>query len=279
MGKNFLALNLKRIFLLSTLLYTFLFSPAPSYSADVLILGNTKLKPISDVLNGIDKTLKYSKTVKSLKDVNGNLKDLVDKEGAKAVIALGKDSVSVAQTLPDTIPIIYGLIINPIETVRGNITGVYLTTPVNEYLTFLDSNFPDIKKVGIVCTREAEKLITPAKSPEVIICNARNPYEFIEGLNSIGSEVDALLLLPERDLITSKVLEKLYLYSFKEKKPVIGISEKYVKIGSLFSLGFDTTSMGIQIGEMTNKVLLHGSTAGVPQAGAGRATAAMLEKK
>ena len=44
---------------------------------------------------------------------------------------------------------------------------------------------------------------------------------------------------------------------------MIGISEKYVKIGSLFSLGFDTTEMGRQIGEIAKRVLLKGSASGI----------------
>ena len=103
------------------------------------------------------------------------------------------------------------------------------------------------------------------KTPEIKHCSAKTPYEFIEKFNSLANDVDALILLPEKDLLTETTLKELYLLSFKKNIPVIGISEKYVKIGSLFSLGFDTTAMGRQIGEMANKVVLQGNAKGITQ--------------
>ncbi len=237
----------------------------PVESADVIILGDTKLKPVADVVNGIKETLPYDTIVKRPSNVKGKLKRLIEKNGIRAVIALGKDAVIMSHALPESIPVVYGLVIKPLKTDRPNITGVYMQTPVSEYISFIDKYFPKIKTVGIVCEHETQKDIKiTAKSPKVKLCGANNPYEFIEEVNSLGDDVDALILLPERKLITSKVLEQVYLYSFREKRPVIGISEKYVKTGSLFSLGFQTYEMGKQIGSMTNRVVSQGSTSGIP---------------
>jgi putative ABC transport system substrate-binding protein len=237
----------------------------PADAADVIILGDTKLKPVSDVVKGIHETIHYETVVKSPEDIKENLEQTFKEEGAKAVIVLGKNAVNISSDLPESVPVIYGLIINPIETERQNITGVYMMTPISEYVTFINKYFPAIEKIGVVCTHEKQEHIDYSlKTPKVEFCNAKNPYEFTEGINSLGSNVDALLLLPEKDLITTKTLKQLYLFSFKEKVPIIGISEKYVKIGSLFSLGFDTTSMGRQIGALAKKVVLQGSTAGIP---------------
>ncbi len=258
--------NLNRLALLWAVLFIALAFPSISHSAEVIILGDTKLKPIADVVNGINKTLHHEIIIKSPKEVKTDLERIVNNEDTRLVIALGKEALNTAQKLPDSIPIIYGLIIKPPETMRDNITGIYMTTPVNEYILFLQKHFPKIKKIGLVCTQSSQKPLFPqVKTPEVKVCTAKTPFEFIEGLNSIGNEVDAILLLPERKLITSKVLEKLYLFSFQKKKPVIGISEKYVKIGSLFSLGFETTAMGMQIGDLANRVIANGSTAGISE--------------
>lgn len=263
---NNILINFRKIMLMLTACFTVFLFACPSHSAEVIILGNTKLKPVSDVVRRIQETLPYGTIVKSPADIKDDLEDTVRKEGAKAVIALGKDAVSISSALPESIPVIYGLIINPLKTERQNITGVYMTTPVSEYISFLNRYFPAIEKIGVICAYEKKEFFDHTlKTPKVKFCNAKNPYEFIEGINSLGNDVDALLLLPEKDLITAKTLEQLYLYSFKEKIPVIGISEKYVKIGSLFSLGFDTTSMGKQIGELAKKVVLQGSAAGIPQ--------------
>jgi len=257
--------HFKIIILLLTVLSTLFFYAHPLYSAEVIILGDTKLKPVSEVLDGIGETLPYKTVVMSSSEVEGTLENTVRQEGAKAVVALGTDAVSISQSLPESIPVIYGLVIKKFETKRRNITGVYMETPVEIYLALIEKNFPDIKSVAVVCEHNSRKpLELPAISPQVIICSAKTPYEFIEGINSLGTDVDALILLPERDLITSKTLEHIYLFSFKEKIPIIGISEKYVKSGSLLSLGFNTTDMGRQIGKLTKRVVDRGSAAGIP---------------
>jgi ABC-type uncharacterized transport system substrate-binding protein len=263
---NNILINFRKILLMLTACFTIVLFACPSESADVIILGNTKLKPVSDVVRGIQETLPYGTVVKSPEDIKENLEQTFKKEGAKAVIVLGKNAVNISSTLPESVPVIYGLIINPIETERQNITGVYMMTPISEYVTFINKYFPAIKRIGIVCMHEKQKHFDYSpKTQKLKFCNARNPYEFIEGVNLLRNDVDALLLLPEKELLTATSLEKLYIFSFKEKIPVIGISEKYVKMGSLFSLGFNTTSMGTQIGELAKKVVLLGSASGIPQ--------------
>lgn len=237
----------------------------PAHSADVLILGNSKLKPVADVISGIQKTINADVTVISTADTHDSIESIVRKKNVSAVIALGTDAVVNAEALPESIPVVYGLVIDPIETKRKNITGVYMSTPVSEYISFISKNFPGIKKLGIICPHgKKEHIKQHVAFPEIELREAGDPYEFIDRLSTLAKEVDAVLLLPERDLITSRVIEEVYLFSFRENVPVIGISEKYVKIGSLFSLGFDTSAMGRQIGEIANKVLAAGSASGMP---------------
>jgi putative ABC transport system substrate-binding protein len=266
MWRSALRHNYKNTFISIVVITVWLYA-CPAYPAEVIILGETKFKPVADVVEGINETLRYEKTVVSPNEVRENLYDLVKKENSKMVIALGSDAVTMALALPESVPVIYGLITNPLVTERRNITGVYMTTPLNEYLLFINKNFPTIKKIGVLCMHESRYLLKiTVESPQVKFCSAKNSYEFIEKLNLFGHDVDALLLLPEKDLITSAVLNQLYLYSFKEKVPVIGISEKYVKTGSLFSLGFDTVTMGRQIGGLAEKAITAGSAVNIPQA-------------
>ena len=234
-------------------------SACPAGSAEVIILGDPKLKPVSDLIAGIEKTLAYKTTVKLPEDVKNNLEGIVYKEGAKAVVALGKDAVDISLSLPESIPVIYGLTIHPLQTERRNITGIYMATPVEEYIAFIKKYLPGIKKIGIICEPPAHDSFCPVITlPDVVHYTAANPYEFIERINLFRNNIDALLLLPQRNLISNKALEEVYLFSFKQKIPVIGLSEKYVKIGSLFALGFDSENMGMQIGNAVKAALSRG---------------------
>lgn len=235
-------------------------------SADLLIIGDTKLKPVSDLIAGIEEALSYSATVRSPADVKDNFEGIIQSEGTKAVVALGQDAVNVSLSLPESIPVIYGLIINPPETSRKNMTGVYMATPVSEYMSFINKYFPAIKRIGIICEPRTRDLVCQGAVPaNAVFYYATNPYEFISAVSGMRNNVDALLLLPEKNLLSKTALEKAYLYSFRDNIPVIGISEKYVKTGSLFSLGFDAADMERQLANLILKVLTRGKAAGVPQ--------------
>jgi putative ABC transport system substrate-binding protein len=255
-----------KYFFISIALITILLCACPAESAEVLIIGDSKLKPVSELITGIEEALSYTSTVKAPADVKDNLESVYYREGAKAVVALGQDAVNASLALPESIPVIYGLIINPPETTRKNITGVYMATPVSEYMSFINKYFPGIKQIGIICEPKTKELLCSTAGPaNVTFYHATNPYEFITAVGELRNNVDALLLLPEKNLLSQTAIEKAYLFSFRDKIPVIGISEKYVKTGSLFSLGFDPSDMEKQLGNLTMKVLLRGTASGIPQ--------------
>ncbi|MEW6602103.1 MAG: ABC transporter substrate binding protein [Nitrospirota bacterium] len=231
----------------------------------MLIIGDTKLKPVSQLISGMEGTLSYSITVKAPSDVKDSLESLVYREGVRAVVALGQDAVNVSLSLSENIPVIYGLIINPPETSRKNITGVYMATPVGEYVNFTNKYFPGIKRIGIICDPSVRTILcAPDKKTGILQYDATNPYEFIAAVSDMRGNIDALLLLPEKNLLSQTALEKTFIFSFREKIPVIGISEKYVKTGSLFSLSFDPDDMEKQIMSVTTKVLSRGTAFGTP---------------
>jgi len=237
----------------------------PVSAADLLIIGDTKLKPVSELIAGIEEALSSSISVKAPADVKDNLESAVYREGVKAVVAVGQDAVNISLSLPEHIPLIYGLIINPPETSRKNITGVYMATPVNEYIVFINRHFPAVKRVGVICEPATRVFFcSDDKKANPVLYDAANPYEFITALGEMRGRVDALLLLPQKGLLSQTALEKAFIFSFREKVPVIGISEKYVKTGALFSLSFDPVQMEKQIIDLTAKVLARGTATGIP---------------
>ena len=257
----------KRFFLFISITFIILFSAVQSESSDVIIIGDFRLKPINDIVTIIRESLSSEAAVYLPKDVKGILNSVVRKENAKIVIALGGEPTNDALSLPESLPLIYGLLIKPPITNRLNITGVYMTTPVSEYISLLERYFPNIRRLGIVLEPETGNvLLHETSSTSVTLYKANNSYEFIKGINHLGGNIDAFLLLPEKNLLTSTAMEELYRSSFADKVPVVGVSEKHVKMGSLMALVFDESGMGKQIGELAQKVLSHGNAAGIAPA-------------
>lgn len=251
----------KIFFLLFTLITVF--SASPCHSADVIIVGDAQLKPVADAVKGIKDVLPFGVKLYAPSDVRNRLNSIVEKEDAKAVIALGRDAFESAFHLPETIPVIYGMVVSPPHVKKQNITGIYLETPVGEYISIINKFFPRLKKIGIVYSSVTERLLESPDYPNIKAYKAKNSYEFINAVRALGS-IDALLLLPDRNLLSPTAMEEVYLFSFRNKIPILGISERYVKDGAFFALVFDPQGIGRQIGETAKAVLSEGNASKVP---------------
>ncbi len=250
--------------LLPALLLFFSFA-ASSESSEIVIVGDTTLRPVNDIINFVSEALPYGISVYPPQEVRGRLGSILNRERAKVVIALGGDSLDCALSLPESVPVVYGLVIKPVNTKRRNISGVYMATPVSAYLFYINKYFPSLRKIGMICRTADYDIIDDWKAGRLALYRAGNSYEFIKGLSALERRVDAILLLPDRDLLTSTSVEELFRKSYTAQKPVIGVSEKFVKKGALFALVFNETAMGRQVAEMVKRVLRGGSASSVAQ--------------
>ncbi len=254
--------EIRAFFLFFATVLLVLLSPAFSESAEVIIIGDTHLKPVSDVISVIEQALHHDTKTYSPAQANKKLKALVSEENARVVVALGRDALDIAANLTESVPVVYGLLVEPPRLQRQNVTGVYLETSINEYMSLVTRSFPNMRRVGIIYGPDTERIVRSAESPQIKAIKVKNSYEFVNALNSLNT--DAFLLLPDRGLLSPTAIESVYLHSFRNSIPVLGISEKHVKEGSLLSLVFDGESMGRQLGEVVKSVLSKGSARDIP---------------
>lgn len=259
-------MGVRRLFLIFILIIPFFTSAARTEGADVVVVGDVRLKPVNDIITALRDSVSYETVAYSPGEVRGTLNAIVKNENAKVVVALGGDAVAEALSLPESVPLIYGLLIKPAVAKRQNTTGVYMTTPVAEYVSLLEKYFPNIRRLGTVVEPETGGPAVNVHTASVSFYKAGNSYEFIKSVKQFSGNIDAFILLPEKNLLTATAMEELYRYSFTEKVPVIGVSEKHVKMGSLLALVFDEAGMGRQIGELVDRVLSRGSASGMAPA-------------
>ncbi len=269
MGNSILKVHIERGLFFVALCFLLLGSPF-AWAAEIVIVGDTALRPVNDVVNYVNDGFPYGVSVYLPQDVRGRLNSVVNGERAKVVVALGSEAIGYALSLPESVPVVYGLVVKPVNSRRQNVSGVYMATPVSEYLSYVNRFFPALKKVGLIYGPGNGDIGSARTSGQLVTHRASNSYEFIRGVSDLDRSVDAFLLLPERDLLTSTSVEELFRLSFAGKVPVIGVSEKYVRRGALFALVFNEAAMGRQIGEMARKVLMQGDASGVPPAPPGK---------
>ncbi|MGC2063551.1 MAG: ABC transporter substrate binding protein [Thermodesulfovibrionales bacterium] len=234
--------------------FSCIFFASPAEPADVIVIGDTQLTPVSHIVSGIREILDVPLKVYAPSSVKDRLREIIAKEEAKVVVALGRDALEEALRLPSSIPVIYGLVITPPAVKRPNTTGFYMATPVKEYVFVVRKYLPSIKRIAVVGSPDLVRTLEGTGDPQVTTHKVRNSFELVETVKQLDS-ADAILLLPDVTLLTSVALEEIYLFSFRRGIPILGISERDVRHGALFALVFDPVNVGRNIGENASSAL------------------------
>jgi ABC-type uncharacterized transport system substrate-binding protein len=224
------------------------------FAHDVLIIGDVQYKPVAEVSSAIKSVLKFPTKVYSVSEIKGRLALITEREGARVVVALGKDAVAEALGLSSSIAVIYGLVIAPPNTSRQNTTGVYMSTPVSEYVNAVKRYLPSIKKISVIGSQGLLNILYGKGHANVSVYRVGNSAELVNALGRMG-DTHAILLLPDVSMLSASVMENVYLFSYRRKIPLLGISESSVKQGSLFALVFDPAGVGEQIAEIAANIL------------------------
>ena len=229
-----------------------------SEAADVLVVGDSQLKPVVEIISGIRKTLNTTIATCSPLAAKGNLKGLVDAEGAKVVVALGREAITEAIALPTNIPVIYDLVVTPPQVSRPNTAGYYMATPVREYGDLIRRYLQSIRKVAVIGNSEQLLLLAKDEPQLAIPYSAKTAFEFVKIIKQLDA-TGAMLLLPDASLLTAAAMEEAYLLSFRKNIPLLGISERHVKEGALLALVVDPVNVGRQIAESVSKAIKQGN--------------------
>jgi putative ABC transport system substrate-binding protein len=243
----------RRLLLLSIFSPFFFILPAAE-SAEVIVVGDAQLAPVAHIISGIRETLDTPVKVYPPTNVKDRLKGITEREDAKVVVALGRDALDEALRLPPTIPVIYDLVITPPNITRSNTTGFYMATPVREYMSIVRKYLPSLKHVAVVGSPGLIRAVEGERDSQVALHRVKNSFQLVEKVQHLES-VDAVLLLPDVSLLSEAALGEIYLFSFRRGIPILGISEKSVRAGSLFALVFDPVSVGKNIGEDATRAI------------------------
>jgi ABC-type uncharacterized transport system substrate-binding protein len=232
-------------------------------AADVLIIADAQLKPVMEVTQGLRKTLRASTRTYSPAEVRGNLAAVLQREGARVVISLGREALTEALTLPPSIPVIYDMVVTPPTISRPNTAGFYIATPTGEYAELVRKHLPSLKHVAVVASRDFLNILACDVSAPISVHPVKNSLEFITTVKQLDN-IDAILLLPDSGVLTSTAMEEAYLFSFRRRIPLLGVSERHVKEGALLALVVDMVNVGRVIGEYATSALRGGSIGQLP---------------
>jgi len=162
------------------------------------------------------------------------------------------------------VPVVSSFIVNADPLRRcPNATGVYLEYPVETQLRWMKRILPVVRSVAVLYNRDEngsriQEAMRSAKSMGLRLHAFRvdDPKDIPEALNKVlDSEADVLWGMSDRIVINSNTARQLILFSFRNKLPLVGPSQAWVKAGALYALERDYDHIGMQCGEIALRVL------------------------
>ncbi len=212
----------------------------------------------SDIDRLVISELKGTDTVKRIYDIRPNI-----------ILAVGMDALSKVKTIKD-LPIIYCMVLNPESIVHGNknISGVSMSiSPANQLSIFLKV-LPDLKTIGLLYdpdrTGHFVKKAQDAAGKigiQLIAKETHSPKKVPLLVKDMKGKAEVFWMLPDITVLTPETIKFLVLFSLENRIPILTFSEKYLALGMFISVDIHTHDVGVQAGEIANKILSGGNVA------------------
>ncbi len=165
--------------------------------------------------------------------------------GPKALIlAIGSLATEVAAKHITDTPIIATLILRLEAFQHGNnVTAVVLEFPVETQLEWIRHILPECRTIGVIYNPqenlgmvETAQRIAKNMGLKLEAEQIASSVDIPIALTRLANKIDVLWGLPDRLALAQETTKAILLFCFRNRIPLVGPSEAWVKAGALFSL-------------------------------------------
>jgi len=272
--------KMKRLFLQLLILLVSFGAVASVHGGDVTVLMSANVDASRQALQGFRETVRHR--IISQHNIRENfdlglqiLAKIESTINPHLMFTVGRRALRVAARKGTDMPVVYAMVFNPLSIIRPgvkNITGVSMNVSVEQTIRLLKDLSPKIRRVGVVFNQARSghlvlraALVARKQGVQLVTRKIRYPREAIKALNSLQDKIDALWILPDETILVTEVVEYMLLFSYRNKIPVLGLSERQVRMGAALSLSYGSSrDIGRQAGEMANSILKGTRPARIP---------------
>jgi putative tryptophan/tyrosine transport system substrate-binding protein len=185
------------------------------------------------------------------------------------IVTVGSKSTESISNEIENIPIVFSSVLNPEvsgfvaskEFPGSNLTGASLDIPIKIQLEKFKLLVPGIRRIGVLYTKETQKLIEQAKvcadSLNLVLVSSRvsSEKEIPEALEKLRGKIEGLWAVADENIFTSQSTQFILLFTLRNGLPFMGINPTMVGNGALFTLACDYKDVGRQSGILALKIL------------------------
>lgn len=188
-----------------------------------------------------------------------------------AVVALGTRASELVARAGSSSPLVSCLVPSP-EAARGASSAqlVPIDVPIDAQIEALRTFLPQAHTIGIlfdpaINARRIEVIATALASAgyQTRLAPVTSHAMLPQALANLPNAVDAILAIPDTTVYTQQASKALLLFSFRNRIPLIGLTEAWVKAGALYAVEWDFEELGAYCGALALRTL-QSSKAPVP---------------
>ncbi|HZY31093.1 MAG TPA: ABC transporter substrate-binding protein [Candidatus Methylomirabilis sp.] len=245
--------------------------PLPGEAANIVALKSADVDVYNDALDGFKTVARRAQV--SEYDMEGDLQRgrrflARLKSGPKPdlIFAIGIWALQVVIEEARDIPVVFAMVLNPSAVIGPeprNITGASMNVPIEQQIALLKKTSPQVRRIGAVydpsktgfLVKQAER-IARDQGVRLLAKAIVSPKDSFGALDAMQGEIDALWILPDVTVLAPESVQYMLLFAFRNKIPLLGLSENQARMGALFGLSFGSgVDIGSQAGEMANEIL------------------------
>jgi putative ABC transport system substrate-binding protein len=240
-------------------------------AADIAVVMSSDAEVYQEALEGFREAARHRIVgVQNLKNSAAGGRDELIKLRATTkpdlVFAIGTPALQlVAREITD-IPVVHAMVLNPatVSPAAGkNSTGITMNPAAEQVMSLIKELNPKFRRIGVIFDpSKSAHLVAPARQAaqkaglQLVSKEIHSPGEIIGALNSLRNEIDLLYLLPDETIVADEILQRIFLFSFDNKIPVLGFSERHTQTGALLSLAHGSVKdMGRQAAQLANTLI------------------------
>jgi len=243
----------------------------PVRAAEIAVLMSSDAAAYQEALLGFreavpNRSVKVQLLTNRVEDRENQLKIIRSVIEPDIIYVIGTPALQALVGKITHIPIVHAMVFNPQPgtiTDGKKITGVSMIPASAETMALIKELNPKIHRVGVMYDpARSSALYAQAQSAaqkakiQLVGRKIQSPGEIAAALKAFINEVDLLWLWPDERFLANDILQRIFLFSFEHKIPVLGLSELQTERGALLSLSYGSAKdMGKQAAELVNRIL------------------------
>ncbi len=249
------------------MVFLFVFKAGYVLAADVAVIKTESIKPYNEALKGFNSVFSGTVKVYDLEGQVGPGKKIIESVIAQKpdlIYTIGTKASLLAKREITQLPIVFSLVSRPQKhgLKQKNISGVSINVSAEKQFNVFKTILKDKKRLGVIYNpqntqREIEQAKLAANSLGLkLLAQAVYSYQDVPAaLRNLIDKIDCLWLTMDETILTHLTIKHILLFTTRHKIPILGFSPRFIKNGLLFALKTDYFDMGVQAGELAEKIL------------------------